>query len=84
MKDERRRLEQAIEAQESLRGTIDDDLIDTAIAALKVQLSELEAPKQQRKLVTILFIDIVASTEIVKHLDPEDALAIMDNALSGD
>ena len=81
MKDERRRLEQSIEAQDSLRGTIDDDLIDTAIAALKVQLSELEAPKQQRKLVTILFIDIVASTEIVKHLDPEDALAIMDNAL---
>lgn len=81
MKDERQKLEQAIEAQETLRGTIDDDLIEAAIAALREQLSGLETPEQQRKLVSILFMDIVASTEIVKHLDPEDALEIMDNTL---
>ena len=83
--DERQRLEQAIEAQESLRGTLEDEFIDAAIAAMKKQIADLETPNetlaQQRKLVTILFADIVGSTEIVKHLDPEDALEIMDGAL---
>jgi len=78
MMDERTRLEQAIEAQESLRGTLDDEVIDAAIEAMKKQIADHEAPEQQRKLVTILYADIVGSTNIVKHLDPEDALEIMD------
>jgi len=81
MMDERKRLEQAIEAQERLRGTLDDEVIDAAIEAMKKQIADHEAPEQQRKLVTILYADIVGSTEIVKHLDPEDALEIMDGSL---
>ena len=36
---------------------------------------------QQRKLVTVMFMDIVDSTTITQHLDPEDTLSIMDTAL---
>ncbi|HSF83688.1 MAG TPA: adenylate/guanylate cyclase domain-containing protein [Anaerolineales bacterium] len=80
----REQLEQAIAAQESLRGTLDDAIIDATVAALHKQLNDLEsAPvlEQQRKLVTVLFMDIVNSTSLVHELDPEENLAIMDTAL---
>jgi len=79
--NERERLEQALAVQESLRSTMDDTVIDAVIAAIKNQIADLEFPEQQRKLVTILFADVVGSTNIVKHLDPEDALEIMDGSL---
>ena len=48
-----KQLEQAIAAQEHLRGIIDDAIIDTAIAALHKQLVEIlqksQASEQQRK-----------------------------------
>jgi len=39
---DRRQLEQAIAAQEMLRGTVADALIDATIAVLREQLAELE------------------------------------------
>lgn len=39
---DRRQLEQAIVAQEMLRGTVADSLIDATIAVLREQLAELE------------------------------------------
>jgi len=81
---DRRQLEQAIVAQEMLRGTVADSLIDATIAVLREQLAELEDTErvqEQRKLVTILFMDIAGSTTIVRDLDPEDNMAIMDTAL---
>ena len=50
--DERQQLEQAIAAQESLHGTLDDAIIDKTIAMLREKLAQLEAPEQQRKSVT--------------------------------
>ena len=79
--DERQRIEQAIAAQESLRATVGDEVVDETISTLREKLTRLEKPEQQRKLVTILYADIVGSTNIVKHLDPEDALEIMDGSL---
>ena len=80
---DKEQLEQAIAAQEGLRGTLDDAIIDATIAALKRQLEDLEATgsAQRRKLVTILFMDTVGSTEMVHSLDAEDNLAIMETAL---
>ena len=78
---ERKRLEKGIAAQENLRGTLEDAVIDSSIRALKKQLEELEGVEQQRKLVSILFLDICSHTEIVRDLDPEDNLAIIDPAL---
>lgn len=34
--------------------------------------------EQQRKLVTLLFINIVGSTAIIQHMDPEDISIIFD------
>ena len=81
MMDERQRIEQAIAAQESLRATVGDEVVDETISMLRRELAHLETPEQQRKLVTILYADIVGSTNIVKLLDPEDALEIMDGSL---
>jgi ABC-type oligopeptide transport system substrate-binding subunit/class 3 adenylate cyclase/tetratricopeptide (TPR) repeat protein len=81
MMDERQRIEQAIAAQESLRASLGDEIVDETISTLREKLAHLETPEQQRKLVTILYADIVGSTNIVKHLDPEDALEIMDGSL---
>lgn len=80
---EQEKIEQAIAAQEGLRGTLDDAIVDATIAALKKRLEELETTShvQRRKLVTILFMDTVGSTEMIRVLDPEDNLAIMDTAL---
>jgi class 3 adenylate cyclase/tetratricopeptide (TPR) repeat protein len=81
---EREQLEKAIAAQEGLRGTLDDAILDVTIAALQKQLAELSpdpVAEQQRKQVTILFMDVVDSTRLMGELDPEENLAIMDTAL---
>ncbi|MBN8619358.1 MAG: tetratricopeptide repeat protein [Anaerolineae bacterium] len=79
----REQLEQAIAAQEALRPTLGDAIVDATIAILREQLAELtnHTPPDQRKLVTILFVDTVASTAMSETLDPEDVLEIFDGAL---
>ncbi len=81
--DERQQLEQAIAVQESLRGTLDDAIIDATTAALKEKLAALVSAEQhQRKLATILFMDIVESTTLTSNLDPEEQMSIIDPVLS--
>jgi class 3 adenylate cyclase/tetratricopeptide (TPR) repeat protein len=41
-----------------------------------------EAPAQQLKLVSVLFLDMVGSTALSSHLDPEDVHLVMDGALA--
>jgi class 3 adenylate cyclase/tetratricopeptide (TPR) repeat protein len=78
-------LNNAILALEGQRGTLGDEVVDASITALRAQISDLEMesrPPQQRKLVTLLFMDVVGSTStIAAHLDPEDTLEIMDSSL---
>jgi class 3 adenylate cyclase/tetratricopeptide (TPR) repeat protein len=78
-------LKNTIQALEAQRATLGDAVVDASIAALQNQISELESqpePVQQRKLVTLLFLDIVGSTSNVStRLDPEDTLEIMDQSL---
>ena len=58
------------------RGVLSEDAIDASITTLREKLAALQTPSeslaQQRKQVTILFADIVNSTNMVKHIDPED------------
>ncbi len=79
----REQLEQAIQAQESLRSKLGDGVVDATIGVLREKLAELtaHASPELRKLVTILFADTVASTAISERMDPEDVLQIMDGAL---
>src|SRR5512139_3598180 len=85
MKDERLILEEAIALQETLRGKVDDAIIQAAVTTLREKLANLnikeEAPELQRKQVTIFFADIAGSTEIVQHLDPEDIQEIIGSAI---
>jgi class 3 adenylate cyclase/tetratricopeptide (TPR) repeat protein len=80
---DRQQLEQAIAAQESLRVMLGDAVVDATVVILREKLAELEliASPEQRKLVSILFADTVASTALSERLDPEDVLEIMDGAL---
>ncbi len=79
------KLEQAIAALEAQRSTLGDGVVDTALAPLREKLGALEAqhlpPEHQRKLLTILFMDIVGSTQMSRDRDPEEIMEIMDGAL---
>ena len=79
----RQQLEQAIAVQESLRGQIDDAIVDATIAALRVQLAALEPPahESRRALATILFVDLAGHTDLIQGRDPEEIMEIIDRAL---
>jgi predicted ATPase/class 3 adenylate cyclase len=83
--NELERLTQAIEHLESQRATLGDEVVEAALLPLQEKINKLEAqadfPEQQRKQVTILFTDIVESTKVASHLDPEDTRDIFDSAL---
>ena len=85
MSRERQQLEAAISALEARRAILGDAVVDTALASLQEKLAALGAhpPRtpQQLKQVTVLFADVVDSTRLSQHLDPEDMLAVMDGGL---
>ena len=64
-----------LEAQRALLG---DAVVEPAMYALRQQLAALEAqaqtinPAQERRLITILFSDVVGSVSLAEQLDPED------------
>lgn len=81
---DRTQLEQAIAVQESLRGTIDDAIIDATIAALRAQLATLNlptAPESRRAQATLLFIDLANHTTLIQGRDPEEIMDLIDGAL---
>jgi class 3 adenylate cyclase/tetratricopeptide (TPR) repeat protein len=78
-----KKLEEAIAAQENLRGTVDNAIIDATIAMLRQKLAALEPSLQvQRKLATILFMDIAGHTALTVNLDPEEQMALVDPILA--
>jgi len=75
---------QAISALESQRSVLGDRVVEAALAPLREKLAALEGHQpvsQQRRLVTVLFADIVNSTLISQGLEPEEVMEIMDGAL---
>ena len=88
MDDEQQRLETGIVALEGQRAVLGDAVVDAAVAGLQARLAELQAPAraaepaQSLKQVTVLFLDVVGSTALSQHLDPEEIGALMDGALS--
>ena len=50
--------------------------------ALGAAVEAQAVPEGERKMVTALFVDIMGSTELGQHLDPEEARAIIDPALA--
>ena len=73
------KLRLSINKLEAQRGVLGDEVVDLALAGLRRQLNELEAqavstaaPAEDRRMVTILFTDMVGSTNMAEKLDPEE------------
>jgi class 3 adenylate cyclase len=84
MSAERQQLEETIAALGAQRAVLGDAVVAMAIAPLQERLTALRARaqgEQQLKTVSILFMDVVGSTQLSEHLDPEDVHAVMDAAL---
>ena len=78
-------LKNAIATLESQRAVLGDAVVEASLAALNKQLSELkqegEAGEKHKKLASMLFVDVVGSTTLSQHLEPDEILEIMDNGL---
>ena len=57
-----------------MRGTVPDEIIDVAIAAIRKQLAELEPtqPIEQRKQVTVLIAGLAGFTSLAEKIDAEE------------
>ena len=79
-------LEAAIAALEAQRGLLGDAVVDVGTApmreALALMRSRSRVRHQQLRTVSVLFMDLVASTEMSRDLDAEDTHAIVDGALA--
>ena len=89
MATQRDELEALMRGLEAQRGLLGDALVDAGLAPLRARLAELGAAYdelgaagQALKLVSILFLDVVGSTQLSQHLDPEEIHAVMDGALA--
>jgi predicted ATPase/class 3 adenylate cyclase len=75
---------------EAQRSRLGDAVVDAALAPLRARLAALasdaaDAPApepQSLRQVTIVFMDVVDSTLLSQHLDPEDTQAVMDGLLA--
>ena len=73
-------LERAIRALDAQRSVLGDEVVDTALVPLQAQRSALvnQAAEEQRKLVTVVFADLVGFTDMSSWLDAEDTRNIVD------
>jgi predicted ATPase/class 3 adenylate cyclase len=80
-------LQQAIAALEAQRAILGDAVVDAALGPMREKLAALLAagepePEPQRKLATVLFMDIAGHTALTHHLDPEELMEVVDIPLS--
>ncbi len=75
-------LQKSITALESQRPLLGDQVVDSSIAALQKEIAGLRpAFTEERKLVSMIFCDIVGSSSMAAERDPEDVLNIVNGAL---
>ena len=81
---DRQTLEAAIAALQAQRARLGDAVVDAALGPMRERLAQLgdgAAPEQTLRQVSVLFLDVVGSTALSRHLDPEDVHAVMDGTL---
>ncbi len=69
--EDREQLERAIEAQEQLRGVVDNEIIDLTVSSLRDRLNALSTAGQRRRQATVLFTDLQGFTSLAEAMDPE-------------
>ncbi len=89
--NELQQLEAAISGLETQRSLLGDALVDAALGPMRAQLVVLRAAAtppcappaaaQALKLVTIVFVDMVGSTQLAARLDAEDMLELFSKVL---
>jgi class 3 adenylate cyclase/predicted ATPase len=79
IQDQIANLQNSINGLEARRSLLGEAVVNPALAALKHQLAALEEqviaqpiPGEERRMVTILFMDMVGSTAMAEKLDPEE------------
>ncbi|HYF63936.1 MAG TPA: ABC transporter substrate-binding protein, partial [Herpetosiphonaceae bacterium] len=77
MTSEREQLEQAIAALEGQRVLLGDLVVEAALAPMRQKLARLAGPAAERRLVTILFADLVGFTSLAETVDAEAARDLM-------
>lgn len=87
MSSELEQLKAGIAALEAQRALLGDSVADAALNPLRARFefltgTEPAATAQTLKQVTILFLDVVGSTTLSQHLDPEDTHAVLDEMLA--
>ncbi len=76
--DEIASVDRAIAALEAQREILGDAVVDTALDPLRARRVELDAPRtEQRRLVTVVFADLVDFTVLSRKLDPEDTREVV-------
>ena len=93
MDEQVEQIRKAIADLEAQRSVLGNATVEAAITPLRQKLEELEQqavsqqeetsaiPTRKRKLVTLLYMDVVASTAMTQDLDPEDTMEILDKAI---
>ncbi|MFL6515407.1 MAG: ATP-binding protein [Chthoniobacterales bacterium] len=77
-------LQSAIAGLEAQRSLLGDAVVDSAIAALRDQLERRQrarsAPElEERKIVTIVFVDVSGFTALAEKLDPEEVRSVINS-----
>ena len=79
--NDRQQLEAAIAVLEAQRNLVGDAVTNAALAPMRERLAGIQEHEQSLRQVTVLFMDVVGSTALSRHLDPEDIQTIIDGAL---
>ena len=74
-------LSKAMVTLEAQRAVLGNAVVEAALAPLRDQFAAQQAAVPRRRQVTVLFLDVVGSTALSQHLDPEDIHDILDSAL---
>ena len=87
MSPEQQQLQAAIAALEAQRPLLGDSVVESLLAPARARLALLgsgaaDLPTQALRQVTILCLDVVGSTTLSQHLDPEQIHAVLDDALA--
>src|SRR5215212_6670012 len=81
-------LKAAIAGLEAQRVLLGDSVVESAVAALRRQLAGLDAggvatgPGEERKTVTILFVDVSGFTALAEKLDPEEVRTVINTCFN--